>query len=95
MKKHQCVKSDCNCVRRATYFKCKHCGTIEYCSQREIQTLDAHRATCTDPAAPEAPPTEKFKSMMGGTFDCLAPDFETWEQEQKDATAATQRGASS
>ncbi len=83
MKKHQFVKTDCNCAQRATYFTCKFCGTVEYCSQREIRALDALRAVCTSLEAPDVPPVEKFRTAMGGTFDCLAPDFETWEAEKK------------
>lgn len=83
MKKHQFVKSDCNCMRKATYFTCKHCGTVEYCGLEEIRTLDAYRAACTGEGAPEATPAEAFKSKMGGGVDCLAPDYETWERDRK------------
>lgn len=83
MKKHQFVKADCNCQRRATFFTCKYCGTIEHCSSEEIRALDAYRATCTDHNAPDAPPAEVFKSKMGGGLDCLAPDYETWARDHK------------
>lgn len=79
MRKHQFVKADCNCPRRATYFTCRHCGDVEYGSREEIRRLSAHQATCTSPDAPEASPAETFKSRMGGTFDCLAPDWDTWD----------------
>jgi hypothetical protein len=87
MKKHQFVKSDCNCPRRATFFKCKHCGSLEYCGIEEVRHLDAYRATCTHADAPEASPAESFKSKMGGTIDCLAPDYETWDKEQQASEA--------
>lgn len=83
MKKHQFVKADCNCLRRATYFTCKYCGTVEYCSLQEIKTLNLYRATCKSDKAPDASHAEEFKSKFGGTIDCLAPDFETWEKDQK------------
>ena len=86
MKKHQFVKTDCNCPRRATYFTCKHCGVVEYCGKQEIQSLDMHRAACTGKDAPEATPSETFKSRLGGTIDCLAPDYETWDAAQKSET---------
>ncbi len=93
MKKHQFVKVDCNCARRATNFRCKHCGVMEYCGAREIQALDSHRASCGSPDAPDIPPAEKFRAMMGGAIDCLAPDFETWERDRKDAAMALRRDA--
>ncbi len=78
MKKHQYVKEDCNCSRRATYFRCKYCGEVEYKSQREVQRLNSTQAKCSSPDAPEAPPQEVFKGMLGGCFDCLASDFSTY-----------------
>lgn len=92
MRKHQFIKSDCNCPRRATYFTCRHCGAVEYGGKDEIRRLPAHQATCTSSEAPEAAPAEVFKSRIGGTFDCLAPDWDTWAQdspgEQPEGTAA-------
>lgn len=85
MKKHQFIKADCNCPRRATYFTCRHCGVMEYCGKQEIQSLDMHRAACTSGEAPEATPSEMFKSRLGGTFDCLAPDYDVWNKDGKDA----------
>jgi hypothetical protein len=78
MKKHQYVKEDCNCSRRATYFRCKFCGEVEYKSPNEMRTLNSTQASCSSPDAPEVPPQEVFKGLLGGTFDCLAPDFETY-----------------
>lgn len=83
MKKHQFVKTDCNCPKRATFFTCKHCGTVEFCGFDEVQHLDMYRATCLGDGAPEATPAEAFKSKMGGTVNCLAPDYETWQYEQE------------
>jgi len=80
MKKHQYVKKDCNCRHRATKFVCKHCGAVEQCSYDEIRNLDSYRALCTGDDAPAAPPAEAFKAKIGGGFDCLAPDFETWSE---------------
>ena len=82
MKKHQFVKIKCDCKHRATNFVCKHCGVMEFCSPDEVKTLDMYRALCTGAGAPEASPVETFKAKMGGTFDCLASDFETWENDQ-------------
>lgn len=81
MRKHQFVKVNCNCLRRATHFKCKHCGTMEYKSQAEVQALPLTQAECDSPAAPNPTAQEKFKSMLGGAFDCLAMDFESYAQE--------------
>lgn len=75
MRKHQYVKNDCQCERRATYFTCRHCGAVEYAAPDELRHLDTLRATCTSPEAPLVPPTEKFSASLGGTFDCLAPDW--------------------
>ena len=74
MRKHQFVKADCNCDKRATYYTCAHCGGMEFAGQAEIETLDVFRATCSSPQAPMVSPTEKFKGGMGGTFNCLAPE---------------------
>lgn len=87
MRKHQFVKTNCNCLRNATYLKCKFCGTVEYCSTREIRALTMEQATCASPEAPEVPRSEVFKSKLGGTFDCLSPDYETWEKEHGRCTA--------
>lgn len=83
MKKHQFVKQDCNCLKRATYFTCKHCGTIEYCGIDEIRTLPGNRAACSSQMAPDVPHAESFKCKLGGTLDCLAPDYATWDKERK------------
>lgn len=80
MRKHQFVKVKCDCLKRATNFKCKYCGVLEYKSVREIQTLSRDAAQCDHPGAPVAPPAETFKGMLGGTFDCLAPDYETFNE---------------
>jgi hypothetical protein len=81
MKKHQFVKAKCDCKHRATNFVCKHCGAREYCSYDEIRNLDTYRALCTGADAPSASPSEAFKAKMGGGFDCLAPDFDSWETD--------------
>ncbi len=78
MRKHQYTKEDCNCSRKATYFRCKFCNEVEYKSMGEIRRLNSTQANCESPQAPEVPPQEVFKGMLGGTFDCLAPDFETF-----------------
>ena len=49
----------------------------------EVRQMSALRATCTGEGAPEVSPVEKFKGSVGGVFDCLAPDFETWERDNK------------
>ena len=82
MRKHQFVKTNCNCLRNATYLTCKHCGTIEYCSIREVRMLSGEQAECSSPDAPEVSRGDAFKCKMGGTLDCLAPDYETWQQEE-------------
>ena len=74
MRKHQFVKNDCNCDKRATYYTCVHCGGMEYAGQEEITSLDVFRATCSSPDAPMVQPAEKFKASMGGAFNCLAPE---------------------
>jgi len=83
MKKHQFVKGDCNCPRTATFFRCKFCQELEYKSAREIQRLNATQAECSSPDAPEVPAHEAFLGQIGATFDCLAPDFETYMQNKK------------
>jgi len=88
MKKHQFVKEDCNCSRRATYFRCKFCGTVEYKSPQELRTLNSTQAACSSPDAPAVPPQEAFRGMLGGTFDCLAPDFETCRLRTPSAQAS-------
>jgi len=80
MKKHQFVKAKCDCKHRATNFVCKHCGAREHCSYDEIRNLDTYRALCTGADAPAASPAEAFKAKMGGGFDCLAPDYDSWEK---------------
>lgn len=89
MKKHQFIKTDCNCPRRATYFTCRHCGVIEHGSIDEIRGMSAMRAVCTGEDAPDASPVESFKSKMGGVVDCLAPDYDTWQKEEQDGKAAS------
>lgn len=84
MRKHQFVKQDCNCLRKATYFTCKHCGAVEYCSLDEVRALHADRATCMSENAPSVPPADAFRSKLGGCIDCLAPDYDTWDKERKD-----------
>ena len=88
MKKHQFVKEDCNCSRKATYFRCKFCHSLEYKSPQEIRTLNSTQATCTSPEALAVPPHEAFKGLLGGTFDCLAPDFETYYRDNPAAANA-------
>ena len=82
MRKHQFVKTNCNCLRKATYLTCKFCGTVEYCSFKEAQALSLEQATCESPNAPEVPNAVYFKARMGGSLDCLAPDYETWQDQQ-------------
>ena len=77
MKKHQFAKNNCNCDKRASYYSCIHCGAMEYAGADELRHLDIYRATCSAEGAPLVEPAEKFKASMGGTFDCLAPDFDT------------------
>lgn len=74
MRKHQFVREDCKCTKRATNWICKHCGTREYRSRQEIKRLHAHQAACEHPDAPAASHDERFKGFLGGTFDCLAPE---------------------
>lgn len=83
MKKHQYAKQDCNCLRRATYFVCKHCGAVEFCSVDEVKTMPSSRAFCTSSDAPDVGHAECFKCRLGGTLDCLAPDFETWDRDRR------------
>ena len=81
MRKHKYIKSDCNCERRATYFTCRHCGAVEYAGTDELRHMETLRATCTSLEAPVVQPAEKFRSGMGGSFDCLAPDYSTGGKE--------------
>jgi hypothetical protein len=83
MRKHQFVKDDCNCTRNATYFRCKFCGDVEYKSPQELRRVNHIQATCSSPDAPEVPPHEAFLGQIGGTFNCLAPDFETYMQNKE------------
>jgi len=77
MRRHQFAKADCKCLRKATYFKCVHCGVMEMLSPEEVRSLDRVRAECPSPDAPLVPPSEAFKAGFGGRLDCLAPDWET------------------
>jgi len=88
MKKHQFVKEDCNCSRRATYFRCKFCQSMEYKSPQEIRALNSAQATCPSPNALAVPAQEAFKGLLGGTFDCLAPDYETYMRDNPSASNA-------
>ena len=92
MRKHQFAKVKCNCAQRATYFKCKHCGVVEYGDIAEMRRKEALRAVCSDPGAPMASPKEKFAASMGGTFDCLAPDYDTWDQGSSPDTEPEKHG---
>ena len=76
-RKHQFIKEQCDCPRRATRFICRHCKALEYLSPREIRQLSLQQARCDNPAAPEIPATELFRARLGGTVNCLAPDWET------------------
>lgn len=78
MRKHQFVKKDCACTRQATHFECKYCGTPEYRSAHELMRLTKVQAQCDHPDAPLAQPGEKFKAAMGGYFNCLATDYESY-----------------
>ncbi|MDR0827000.1 MAG: hypothetical protein LBN33_03855 [Desulfovibrio sp.] len=80
MKKHQFVKTNCNCLRNATYFVCKYCGSIEYCAKHEIEALPLDMALCSSEEALEVPALDAFKGKLGGTFNCLSPDYETFKQ---------------
>jgi hypothetical protein len=82
LRKHQFVKTDCNCLRKATYLTCKFCGTVEYCGLKEARSLVRELAECPSPNAPELPSVEFFKVRMGATVNCLAPDYATWQQDQ-------------
>lgn len=77
MRKHQFAKADCKCLRKATYFKCVHCGAMEMLSPDEVRSLDKARAACPAATAPQAAPSEAFRAGFGGRVDCLAPDWET------------------
>lgn len=79
MRKHQFVKTNCNCLRNATYLKCKFCGAMEYCGPDEVRELTVEQAECSSSLAPEVSKVDLFKSKLGGTFDCLSPDYETFE----------------
>lgn len=57
---------------------------MEYKSKAEIQTLHINQAECKSPNAPAPSPQEKFKAILGGTFDCLAPDFEDYAKNNPD-----------
>ncbi|MBG0775216.1 MAG: hypothetical protein H0S85_02115 [Desulfovibrionaceae bacterium] len=81
MRKHQFVKTDCECLKRATRFVCKHCGVMEYRSARELKALSAVQAACDHPDAPAVPPREAMRARFGGTIDCLAPDWETYMRD--------------
>lgn len=81
MRKHQFVKDNCNCTRNATFFRCKFCREVEYKSAKELRRLSTAQATCASLDAPEVSQKEVFMGLIGGTFDCLAPDFETYMQE--------------
>ena len=85
MQKHQFVKEDCNCSRKATYFRCKFCGDMEFKSSQELRFLNSAQAACSSPNAPTVPAHEVFKGLLGGTFDCLAPDYETYQQKNPPA----------
>jgi len=54
---------------------------MEYKSQHELRALNAEQAKCPSPNAPAVPPHMAFKGMLGGTFDCLAPDYETYQRD--------------
>lgn len=82
MKKHQFVKVKCDCAHRETNFICKYCGAMEHCSADEIRELDAYRSLCTGTNAPEAPLAESLKAKKGNGFDCLAQDYETWDDNR-------------
>lgn len=77
------MKVDCNCTRRASNYVCKYCGVPEYASPAELRRLSQSRANCEHPDAPSPSPEERFKGLLGGCYDCLAPEAET----------ATARGA--
>jgi hypothetical protein len=83
MRKHQFVKVKCECFKRATNFKCKYCGALEYKSVQEMRRLNKSQAECDHPEAPLVQAQDVFKGLIGGTFDCLAPDFETYAQSEK------------
>ena len=92
MRKHQFVKENCQCSRKATYFRCKFCNSLEYKSPREVKILNSTQAACSSPDAPAVPPHEVFKGLLGGTFDCLAPDYETYQQKDPPADCVNCRG---
>lgn len=82
MRKHQFVKVDCLCKKKATQFVCNYCGVVEYRSKDEVTRMSKMQAKCDHANAPEADPQEQFKSMLGGNFNCLSPDYETYNQEK-------------
>lgn len=84
MRRHEYVKTDCKCTKRATRMVCKHCGLLEYKSPQELRRLAKDDAACTDPRAPQVPAKEAFKGMMGARFDCLAADWETYADKHPD-----------
>lgn len=89
MRKHQFYKENCNCLRRASYYKCKFCGTVEYQSSKELKALTKRAAECTSECAPQVKGQEKLKSALGGTIDCLAPDWETYGKDNEGKTCET------
>lgn len=82
MRKHQFIKVDCMCQKRASNYICRYCGAMEYAGVRELRHLPQMRARCDSPDAPECSQQERFKSMFGGTFDCLAPDHDSHAKKQ-------------
>lgn len=88
MRKHQFVKVDCQCMRRATHLKCKHCGAMEYRSLDEARRMTVGQAECPAPEAPEVPAQERFRAVMGGAIDCLAPDHASYAQHASQAEHA-------
>lgn len=74
MRKHAFVKVDCNCLRNATNFKCRHCGVMEYRSEREMRRLPLALARCESDDAPAPTPEEKLRGLFGGVFDCLVTE---------------------
>lgn len=74
MRKHEYIKENCGCAKRATAYVCRFCGSRIHRSEREVRALSKLEAWCEHPDAPLASAQESFKSMLGGTFDCLAPN---------------------
>ncbi len=79
MRKHEFIKEDCKCFRKATYYVCKHCKTRIYRSRNEVSRLPRNEAMCFSPDAPLADPQESFKGFLGGTFDCTSKDEDAAE----------------